>query len=672
MNPGAGSTSNTPMRGKQRRAGGTRSGGLLSVAGVLAALLGLAAPGATRAQVGLRVVRLDAEGAVRVDGSVREWDAVGVRWVRVGGTDDPSFRYALAYDGDGLYVAATVRDARVVRTRAADRDEDALVVTLALPDGRALRGLDVWLFPGVPGQLPAAARLARVGGGTLRPIPGARIVEGPTPERARGLALEAFLPWSSLPGAERWQEGRAALRYQDVDAEARPEVGAVVATSPVDPDGLRRLPALMPTGGESAVLRSFLRPRGLTAAPRRHDLRGNVAGDPRPERVVVVDRFAVVFGPGHRGGEGFDFVALPVRSGADVRGAELRDLTGDGVAELVLVYRVRDGDDSHDVWRVYDPEEGGIRPLLGLEVRRDGDGAVVDVPVRVQARRGGPPAITVRAAAAPDGGLPPARLEPDVQPLFVVGAGVRSRTWAWAGGRFDLVEEVPEPAPAEPARAAVRARGAAEPGRPPEPPPPAFDTSEAEAMARRRAGVGLRTPARHRTRANVFGDRRPEEVVVFGDTLFVWGPGYRDGTSIFSLSLSAAPEDVLALETADLTGDGVDEILLTRAERQQTDRGELVREVLSVHRLGENAFPRVLAAEVARALGSWRVEADVRLRGRGRRRALQIRPGTAHGVDVSNWPFGPEPTDVTPRPIPLPWRDRPVTFRWDGERLVPR
>lgn len=189
--------------------------------------------------------------------------------------------------------------------------------------------------------------------------------------------------------------------------------------------------------------------------------------------------------------------------------------------------------------------------------------------------------------------------------------------------------------------------------------------------ARARLGRAAGGP-RHRARANVFGDRRPEDVVVFGDTLFVWGPGYRDGTRIFSLPLSVAPEDVLALRTADLTGDGVDEVLLTRAERRETDRGELVREVLGVHQLRDDGFPRILAAEVARALGSWRVVADVRLQGRGRRQTLQIRPGTARGVDVSNWPFGPEPTDVVPRPIPLPWRDRPVTFRWDGQRLVPR
>ena len=91
---------------------------------------------------------------------------------------------------------------------------------------------------------------------------------------------------------------------------------------------------------------------GLVASRRRwvkleRELRADVSGDAREERLLQLDRFLVVRGPGYRGGRAYDFMALPVARGRDVLSAETQDLTGDGRAELLL--RLRQENDFVEV-----------------------------------------------------------------------------------------------------------------------------------------------------------------------------------------------------------------------------------------------------------------------------------------------------------------------------------
>jgi len=636
-----------------------------------AALLvaGLLVPAGAGAQVALRVVRLD-DAALRVDGDLRDWDRLRIRRLPVGTPDDGdgSFRHGLAHDDRGLYLAASVRDPRRVSGPPTSRRQDALVWSFAPPAGDPR---ELWIFPGVPGERASAARMASPGG-RLAPAAGVRVVEGPRRDGEPGVAVEVFVPFAIVPGGDRWSEGRLAVRYQDVDREARPDVRAVIA-SVADLDRPTTWPPLRVAGTPSAVLRGFLAARGLEAAPHRFDLRGDVTGDGAPERVVIVDRFVVVFGSHYREGRGFDFLALPVRGGQDVAEARLEDLTGDDVAELVLVYRVRDDGVVSDVWRVLDPEPGRIRPLLGVETSRRWGRRALSAPVRVQRSRTGAPGLEIRAASAddiPPDEIPTPRLEPGIRPLLVLPlATVKKRTLRFQEGAFAVVAEEPAPASAPPAP-----RAASSPPPPPAPAPaPAarFDRDAILALARRRLALPAGTPPRHRVRGNVAGDGQPEEAVVLGTHLVVLGPGFREGRGFFAFPLPAegGPDDVLGLETADLTGDGVDELLI----RVRRRAGDITRQVLLVHRIGDQDggdFPRLAAIEVRRARGDAWVENRVRVQGRGRRARLVVQPGRARGWDERSWPWAPEAPEATPTPVLLPWRDRPVRYRWDGGRLV--
>jgi hypothetical protein len=67
------------------------------------------------------------------------------------------------------------------------------------------------------------------------------------------------------------------------------------------------------------------------------DLEVHVGGDARPERVLLIGRDIVVFGPGFRGGNQYARITLTQFTEAeDVADLRARDLTGDGAADLVV------------------------------------------------------------------------------------------------------------------------------------------------------------------------------------------------------------------------------------------------------------------------------------------------------------------------------------------------
>lgn len=622
-----------------------------------ALLLPLVVAARGEAQAGIRLVELE---SIRVDGAIGEWRPVS--FTRIGSGPDASMRFALAHDGEGLYVAAQVWDERVVRTPRPGPREDALILTLAVPHGRGLRGFDFYLFAGVQGRSRASAAMGPVGGSRLRPVPRARVVEGPLDARGHGYTLEAFIPFAAIPGAERWDRGRGSIRLRDVDSEAHPEVESEPSLSEVNPRQLDRLLPLMPTGGAVGALEQFLHGRGLGAARVRHDLRGDVAGDARPERVFVVDRYLVVTGPGYRSDGGYAYLRLPVDEPSDVREAYLRDLTGDGKAELVMVLRQRNAQGERDLWQVVRLSGEAPQPVFGVEIRKAVEGGSVQAEVRVLSGRRRPPEIEVRVGDARGLDAERYRESPatDAEPMLVPWGPVVSRRYRWSGDRFERTGERPNPRYRLPSPPRSETTDSQPAGRGPEPLP---STPEALlADFRRQYGVRRGTRPRFSLEANLAGDRALERAQVYGRVLVVVGPGIEEGRRWMNYEVPVArDEDLLDLRAADVTGDGVFELLFRI--RQTFD--DVQREILLVHRVVANGFPRLLQVEVARQRGDRRIENQVRTEG-GR---LVLHPGRARGWTEGNWPFSPNPND-TVDPLLLPWRDRPVRYRLQGTRLT--
>ncbi len=614
------------------------------------------APIRAGAQAGIRVLEIE---RVRVDGAIGDWR--GARFTSVGEGPDASMRFALGYDGRGLYVAAEVWDDRLVRTASPGASEDAVILTLAGP-GRRAEAVDLYLFAGETGRTAASAGVAPVGNARVRPLAGAQVVEGPL-ARGRGYTLEAFIPFSAVPGGARgWERARASIRLRDVDREARPEVEAEPALVRVDARDLSSLVPLTPAGA-AGVLEEFLASRNMLAARPTHELRGDVAGDAREERVILVAGFLLVSGPGFRDGQGYAYHQLPVDDARDVRSAQLTDVTGDGKAELLVVLRQRNAQGERDLWQVMSLDGESPRAIFGIEVRKAIGERSVEARVRVRRERRGAATIEVQTGRASGFDAESWReaAATDAEPILLPWGPVLSRSYRWDGRTFARVGERANPRYVPPSEAPPRAAA---------PPPeqeqaPAPPSEEALLTAfRRQRGIAAGARPRFRARTNLAGGPEPETALVFGRQLVVIGPGVQDGASWLYYEIPAPSDaDVLAMTAADVTGDGRAELLL----RLRQSFGEVVREVLLVHQLAGAGFPRLLQVEVARSSGADSVQNEVRTAGG----ALEIRPGRASGWSEARWPFTRDPNDSV-EPLLLPWRDRPVRYQLRGGRLVAR
>lgn len=89
--------------------------------------------------------------------------------------------------------------------------------------------------------------------------------------------------------------------------------------------------------GVDAVIEAARKQLGLPArAPRRFELEANLAGDPTPERLVVIDRTVIVAGPKFRGGNAYFQMQLGVDAADRIRRVETLDVDGDGRDEVVV------------------------------------------------------------------------------------------------------------------------------------------------------------------------------------------------------------------------------------------------------------------------------------------------------------------------------------------------
>jgi hypothetical protein len=603
------------------------------------------------AQVG---VRFEETGrAPRIDGSLRDWR--GARFASLGDGDDASIEFTFRYDAAAFYLGARVLDDRVIRNARPTLTEDAIVVTFATPAGDGFRGTDIWIYPGIPGRT-AAVVLAGPVGARPSPLGGARAVEGPL-DGDGGYVLEASIPWRAVPGGGDWQSGRVALRLLDVDREARPVVEHTLATGDVDPRALDRLLPVEASGGSSGNLRAFLASRGIAGARPRFERNGNVAGDARPERIIVVESYVLVMGEGYRGGAQYDFFELPIATAAGVREADLLDLTGDGLADLALRLRQSNDLGSRDVYQVYRFASERIEPVFAIELRKETAGGFVEAELAIRRERGAP-RIEVRAGRADglDAGSFREAPASGIEPILLPWGPIASRVYRYDGARLAVLEERPNTRarterPDTPREQRTERVEASRPTAP--------NARDLVAAFRADAGIAPNARPSFHARANVAETEVPEEVFVFDRALVVVGTGFRGGRAWFHFEIPAeSAGDITSVRTADLTGDGRDEVLFRIRRRV----GEVEREIVLVHQFTPNAFRRLLAVEVARRQGASAIENELRVANR----ALEVAPGRARSWNASNYPYADGTGDGVDTLL-LPWRDRAVRYRYrDG------
>jgi hypothetical protein len=605
-----------------------------------------------RAQSSLPVLAASAS-QIRIDGEIGEWR--GARFTRLGEGPSGSAEVALAYDASGLYLGARVKDDAFVRTSKPSRDEDALVLRLAFPARGSFAESEAWLFAGRVGETAASAQLRS--GSSLSAAPGAKIVEGPNPG---GYALEAFLPWACFPGGTDWQYARGAVRLHDVDGRG----AARDATSAPATLAAAKLPWLSLDGGPVNAVSNLLRAKNLEASASKLDFVGDVRGDARVERVIVVGPYVVVSGAD----QDFTFAELPVRSAADVREAELRDLTGDGKPELAIRLRQQNELGARELFKVYGLAQATPAPLFGVELRKETNAGVAMANLKYERASRGPTQLVVTTGSVQGLSSDNYRETPAAEDVAIPlpWGPWRERAYGWNGRQFAVVRERPNdqartaeaPAP-QTARTTEPPRG--------ETPALTVDGTPLDAYKRAR-GVAPNVKPRFAQSANVLGDARPETLGVFGSDLAITGDSLADRGGFFFIGLPVAqPDDVLGVQTGDLTGDGRRELLVRIRQRI----GDVQRELVYCYSVAAQSAQQLLIVEVSRARGGQRIDNKLALVPDKQRSVLTIEPGEARGWSASDYPFVADSADGV-APLLLPWKDHTTQYVFERDRLIPK
>ena len=594
---------------------------------------------------------------LRVDGDVGEWR--GARFQRIGESAAGSAEVALAFDPSGLYVAARVRDDAFVRTAKPTRDEDALVVTLAFPARGAFVASDLWLFAGRMGETAASAQLRSGTSTTLSPLGAAKIVEGPNPG---GYVLEAFAPWTSFQGGSDWAYARGAVRLHDVDARGGPARDVPALDAPLT---AAKLPWLSLDGGPVVAVAGLLRAKNLEASASKLDFVGDVRGDAKAERVMVVGTLVVVSGTGTQ----FTFTELPVRTAADVLQAELRDLTGDGKPELALRLRQQNELGVRELFKVYGFANAAPAALFGVELRKETSAGTATATLKYERTTRGPTQFAVSTGTvqglSADNFRETSAAEEVAIPL--PWGAWRERVYGWNGTRFEVVRESANQL------AAIRADEKVAADAPKSAQPSTLvagvsvDGTPLEAYKRAR-GVGADVTGRFSQSVNLLGDTRPEGLVVFGRELVITGDSLSGNGGFFFIGLPVAdPNDVVGVQTGDLTGDGRRELLVRVRQRI----GDVQRELVYCYSVAAQHADQLLAVEVSRARGAQRIDNKVALIADKQRSVLTIEPGVARGWSAQDYPFVAESLDGV-APLLLPWKDHTTQYVFERDRLVPK
>lgn len=204
-------------------------------------------------------------------------------------------------------------------------------------------------------------------------------------------------------------------------------------------------------GGDlsAQILDQYRRDRGVGAEVTPSvDLKVHVVGDGRPERIVLIGRDIVVFGPGFKSGTGYSFLTLQQFADAgDIEDLSARDLTGDGAADLVVrgVRHQKSDTGPVDVEMlfVYAVKEDAIERIFAIETGREQGGKRVQGLVQFVPGAGNKTFDVLSAPGRATGWTaktyPWAQDTPGsgpVEPLLLPWGGISSVRYRWNGAAF--------------------------------------------------------------------------------------------------------------------------------------------------------------------------------------------------------------------------------------------
>ena len=609
-------------------------------------------PAGARAEgVALRADLVEAK-SVKLDGVPKEWlggmTALGYTLKGKNGKPDLDAHGLVAYDASNVYVAVDVLDDKL--RGGADHVE----LVLGFPGG-TVNAVDI--FPGEPGKTAGSAKTKD--GAT---VSGAKVVEAPNKS---GWTLEAAIPWSTFPQAKTVRVGmRGALFVHDADSSSAIE--AIVGTAPSP--GYASLPSLQ-TESEQALADGLLKDKSIRGAPKCN-LVADVAGDSMKERVLVYDHYLVVLGSSFRKGTEYFFSDL----GVDVANGmlplcEVRDVTGDGQAEIVLKKRFGAGPKYRELLQVMS---------FGTQ---DVPNAIFQHEVGISNETG---SIANEVSFLPDGAKTAIKIEPgkatkldagnykeptetSVDPLLLPWGTIKSQTYKLSGSSFTKASEEKQAAVA-----AAPAAAAAAPAAPKPPPGPSASELLEKVYDLYKKDRGASGRPRFDIAVDVVADKQIERVLLHDRDIVVFGRGFKGGTGYAFLNLSqfAASSDITDLTARDLNGDGKAEILVRGLLHSPAPKdlggGVVDREVFIAFQVTVDGIRRVFAAELGRTMGKKKVSGTLSFVANGKTVDIELAPGKAVDWTQKTYPFGQDTGPVGGfEPLLLPWGDvKPARYHW--------
>jgi len=270
----------------------------------------------------------------------------------------------------------------------------------------------------------------------------------------------ALLPWETVKSRTYASEGKA---FEKIDEDTwTPKVtkgspsskaGKPRSKRPAAEQGPPPPPAPRPPTSDELQDRLYAlyrKERKVGKGRPRFDFVTDVAGDPRPERVLIHGKDIVVFGKGFRDGTSYAFINVGVAEPKHILDATARDLTGDGKAEILVrgvleakASKELGGDvvERHALF-IYQVGDDGIRRVFAAETGRVvGENAILGAVAFEPSKRG--MNIELRAAHAVGWSERDYPFPPDsttaggLEPLLLPWSGGKRR-YRWNGQSYAL------------------------------------------------------------------------------------------------------------------------------------------------------------------------------------------------------------------------------------------
>jgi hypothetical protein len=264
-----------------------------------------------------------------------------------------------------------------------------------------------------------------------------------------------LFPWGGIKAQTYKWDGSRFSKAKEITKPDQTPAGAPVAgqSGSGAADRAPPRPAEPPTpkvtrGGDMSaqLLELYRKDRGNGAAPKA-DLKVQVSGDGQPERVLLVGRDIVVFGPGFKGGTSYAYITLQQFSdAADISDLSARDVTGDGAADLVVRGTRHVSSDQGtvdvDTLFIYSVTNDSITRIFGIETGREQSGKRVQGMVQfipgVSGKTFDILAGPGRATGWTEKTYPWSQDQPggQIEPLILPWSGISSARYTWNGSSF--------------------------------------------------------------------------------------------------------------------------------------------------------------------------------------------------------------------------------------------